>query len=708
MLLNGYMDEQGPSGSEHLVLQQEINSLVQPPTPTFEGGVHLKPSGKELTIQEIKDKLPVEAGGEKTNAPDYIKGQLAQLLTPDEATILGIDPSHPLTGEQQVKAIKHLLRSLGNNPNRIQAIKDALPDLKATYNFPEIAASLQAIGIEALQQQFLKETQEKSKVSYAPSDDALGQASRRKVYSEMGGFGEEVTLEGEAMKVFGKTPEETARLKRTVEMDLRLAQSLFNAALPPEKVIEVAKLRQQIEDAKNPQEKTTLAHNLTLLRQKLYKAILIAYDVQPEKGPITIAANEKEEIEELAKQIRTRMETMEDEGKKLKNMNIQDANSLAAEQLLITLGVPSKETEELFNQQEEEMTMAFHAGEKLNSIVARFFTDKTFDNLSFDTKKIAQRILADRTRTAASIAGIDDYFAQPGGLKPENITFSTFLPMGLKGTELLYRRTLSKEELKEGTPQPFPEIPDWLNLKIPILELEQKDKEKENGEDKKATKTTESTTTEPTDQESSLRNYPISTYRKGEFREDVQKVLQRGEDWESLKKREPIPRRKKRREEPRPPGRESTRRIPNPKEELWKTQQIEPSEATEETLSQLEGLRSQKMFDELLTMWQRIDKDRQLTEQKGPYYEERIATRKKRLERLMQEELERGTTEDEIIALRAGEEEYVRQILYQARHRYAATTQRIGNEPSVKEDLEKELHQLDPQRAEQEIKREET
>lgn len=473
------MSEVNPTETINAALQQKIALFTRSHLPELEGGARLKTGKKELTTQEIKEKLPVDVEGKETTAPDYIKTQLPNLLTPAEAEALGIDPSEPFTNEQTERAARHLLQNLEVNPQRLQSIKDALPGLKAAYNLPEVIASLQVIGIEAVQQQY-----QKTYSSHRPTDATLGKGSRHRVYTLMGGFGDEVTLEGDSMKMVSKTEEGAPRFYKTATMDLQLAQSLFNAALPPERVIEVTKLQTQKDAATDPAEKAKLVHEKKLLRQKLYKAILTAYHVQPEKGDIAISPEEKDEIDQIATEVRTRMNTIEVNGRKLKNMDIMEANNLAFDGLLTSLGV-SEEGRKLLEgdslrmniEANRQARMALPAEKRDIKIVAdavsEMLQDPVFASLDSQTKQLLQKIAEDRIRTDMSISGINNYFAQQGGLKPESITFSMFLPMGLKGTELLYRRTFSKEE-------PTPEIPDWLKPKIPILQLEQNNEQEGN------------------------------------------------------------------------------------------------------------------------------------------------------------------------------------------------------------------------------------
>ncbi|MDO8661380.1 MAG: hypothetical protein Q7K43_05815, partial [Candidatus Woesearchaeota archaeon] len=231
-MLNGYMAEVQPQEARIASLQQEAGSLLHSPRQPLDGGSRLTPSEEQLTPQEIKQRFTFDVNGEKTSLPDYLKGHLPQLLDEKEAGTLGIDTAKPITPDDQLKIVKHLLKKLEENPQEIAKIKRQFTELSKhkQVGAPQIIASLQVIGIEALQQQYTQ-TQGENKSSPSSPDTTFGEGSRRKVYTRMGGVWDEVTLKGDAMKAFEKTSEGTPRLNTTVEMDLRLAQSLFNAAL---------------------------------------------------------------------------------------------------------------------------------------------------------------------------------------------------------------------------------------------------------------------------------------------------------------------------------------------------------------------------------------------------------------------------------------------------------------------------------------------
>lgn len=440
-------------------------------------GHFLRKSGKELSVEDVKNKIRLEIKGETISFPDFLKANLPSYFSPAELTTLGIDPAKPLSSAKQVKAVESLLEKIKKDPRVLNEIKNKIgQDINTTHiNLPVLIASLQTVGIESIQQQYLAEyTPTGVKGERTASDKTFGEGSRRKLYTIMGGFGDEVTLEGEAMDAFAKEK----ILEPTVEMDLRLAQALFNAAIPPEHRIEIAKLQQQVKNQKDPVKKDELVHQLTLERQKLYKAILTAFNVQPEKGTISIEPTQLDEINNLAEQVRKRMVSVQKDGKSLQNMTIQEANSMAITEIMGVLGVPEEGKNKINTKAVQEMIMRTHAADgkitpkRIGEAAKEFLKDSAFASLEPEKKALLESMLANHLRTEVSISSIEKYYVDKTkiAIKPENISLSMFLSMGLKGTEFLYRRSLTEENKKTSPP----EIPDYLKPKISILEEEQK------------------------------------------------------------------------------------------------------------------------------------------------------------------------------------------------------------------------------------------
>ena len=465
--------------TQNAALQGEVQKLLKPPTPfTTEGDFTYRLCQETKTSEQIREEQKfLQEDGTDTNTPDFLRENLTQLLTAEEMKSLGINLGKRIPAEKQFQMVQLLINDIYANPTRVDKIKAILDILPPTDDVPAIVAALQVAGIKVAQAQYkaLNTTTSEYRVGKDSGFDTTfgddkSKSSRRQVYTEIGGFGSKINLKGEPMSVFTiKTPEGNFTIEPTAEMDLRLAQSLFNAAVSPENMIEITKLKLQMEQEKDENKKDELSHELVLKRQLLYKAILKAYDVQTEKrGELKFKdEREKAEVGALSEAIKKRMLGTKLEGKRLQNMSISEANQVALQETAKVLGVSPEGLVLLSPAKLPELMQALDT-QKPGQVVESLLKNKVFDNVQGDELAVLKDLLINRLLTERSIARIPEKVKLPS-LKPENITLAMFLKMGLKGTELLYRRTINEEETRTVTKK-VEKLPPWLDPKIPILE----------------------------------------------------------------------------------------------------------------------------------------------------------------------------------------------------------------------------------------------
>jgi hypothetical protein len=347
----------------------------------------------------------------------------------------------------------------------------------------------------------------------------------------------------EAFKQHREHFDDTAKIDSAVREDLVAAQQLVNSMIPPELQKELAILDYEIKQAQedgDDQRRDELIRDKDKKRQTFYKAIMYAYNVQPDNKSMYELADanieytdEERNIGEMVKQRRNQVITYESfegwggERQTTRNsMNAIDANRLTCSELLHEFGVELKpDWEELealqqavlptaqheFNQAMDEYNRQNTAGMEerlrpkkphMESFIREHFQRELMNQLAINPDDpnlgIVTNILKNSLQTEARLQGMrhmvtsqetellkklsEPRFQKLTGNLPERLALTKFREMGLKGVEFLYRRSLTEHSQKpknEILPGPVVESPavEELNQKgILLMEIHQDNK----------------------------------------------------------------------------------------------------------------------------------------------------------------------------------------------------------------------------------------
>ncbi len=435
--------------------------------PFIAGGGRLVRNEKseEYTTHQIKDKtkITIEKNGVTTesNLPDFLRENLvgvAKDLLPESEKKSLLANEDSLTIEQKLDIYKALALKVGNQ--EYQPVLEKYGAIEGTDNItPELfVASVQTAAIDEARPLLQADD---SKITHKPTDKR-----RRSVYTEMiYNLDDQLELTGIDMKTVSKKSEQM-EIPTTVREDLMAAQQIFNSLLPTESLVELVKLENQLHSAKTPQEKDALAHTIVLTRQKLYKSILCAYDVRPEKNPLTYTNEEKSLAEKVKARAKERLTYTDFRGRNRTSvwgaLNAVDANRITTIEILKALGVP----EQIVNQLQttntwDHLQLTKHAQTAKNPdlLATTLGIDKNLPNY-----ELARQVLNERINTDLRLAGLAN---KPGsrfqeltnGVLADNLHLNVFRSMGLKGIEFLYRRGQSTPEEKPVEPPTVPEDP---------------------------------------------------------------------------------------------------------------------------------------------------------------------------------------------------------------------------------------------------------
>jgi hypothetical protein len=483
-----------PTAEQHIQqLTQSLKQILNPSGPIPFGNTELVPPGpndsaKSYSPEQIKasPKLQITIDGNPTNLPDFLRDNLTSLLPSNQLSkLVGIHNPENISLEKRLRIYQELIKQ----PKTIIAelTKKGI-NPSALDNPALVVACLQVAALDEIKEAMGRLSQKTIQEKRQPTDKR-----RRQIYTIIDAGLDEVTLTGQDMSVVRKkileTPDgqkiELPDIETTVREDLLAAQQLYNSLVPPKYLVEIAQLEQQIDEAQKAgdEEKGRKLSALWLQkRQTLYKAILSAFNVIPtdEKGnPNPIPFTEEEQA--LAKEIKQRYEEPitytnfqgEEETRVRGSLNAIDANRLATIEILRELKVPDDILQKLANPETwHTLQMERHANPKDESFLQKILQlDPNLENYP-----LVRRVIIDRLNTDLRLAGvegeIESRFKTKTGDLPQNLILPIFHNMGLKGIELLLRRSLTKTvTVEKETPVPLPE--EIANAKITLLRQQQ-------------------------------------------------------------------------------------------------------------------------------------------------------------------------------------------------------------------------------------------
>ncbi len=320
-----------------------------------------------------------------------------------------------LTPEETVNVIEAIFGEVGEKGmDALQKIKRTLPGVSDIDLLP----ALQGVAVDAIPNEVVQT--KKYSLEGLSKDEA---ASRRRVahgfsWDEQGNL----MLDKKAMDIF-----EGKDLARTVEIDMRSAQALFNLLAPPADLVEIQELELKLKEAKNnPDEANRLSHQIVEKRQRIYKAMLSAFGAQQEteEGAKPIAGEDVDK--QLAQDIKTRydqLRTITTANKEVLTRNILEANRESTFQMVEAAGV------EIPKEIQEQIL----AGE-LTDIEGKL-------TIPEGKKALVHAILTQRKNTERRLHELKN-------IDPEfTLLEGTEFFMGLKGVDLLLRRSHTPEEI---------------------------------------------------------------------------------------------------------------------------------------------------------------------------------------------------------------------------------------------------------------------
>lgn len=547
------------------VFDEALNKLgVQRLPRILEDGTEQDTSSAVFTIASLQaalidqaKELVSEFSKQSAKSPQLIETSATAAPYTNRGEIYGVvrnkmsDGSVELSGKTGATIDRNISFKTGENTINIptshvlQILRESLdtqsPDGQTAKNYGEKLAAL-------LNQSFGDVPQVKAFVeTYKKFLD--GQATEQEVsllfeQVKPGAFREkEGNFLREAFKQHREHFDDTAKIDSAVREDLVAAQQLVNSMIPPELQKELAILDFEIKQAQedgDDQRRDELIRDKDKKRQTFYKAIMYAYNVQPDNKSMYDLAHssieytdEERNIGEMVKQRRNQVITYDSYngigGEKQatwNSLNAIDANRLVCSELVHEFGVEVRpDWEELealqqailptaqheFNQAMDEYNRQNIAGmeerlrpkkPRIESFIRSHYQQEVMSalNISPDDPNlgIITDIIKNRIQTDARLQGMrqmvsseetellnklsEPRFQKLTGTLPERLALTKFREMGLKGVEFLYRRSLiehSQKPKNEILPGPVVESPavEELNQKgIHLMEIHQDNK----------------------------------------------------------------------------------------------------------------------------------------------------------------------------------------------------------------------------------------
>lgn len=421
-------------------------------------------ASREYTPQQIKDKTKITIKKNSTttesNLPDFLRENLVgvakDLLSESEKKTL-LAKEDNLTIEEKLDIYKALVTKAGNPQYGPILEKHGIVAGMSNITPELFVASVQAAAIDEARPAMQSVD---TKTTNKPADNR-----RRKVYTEMTyNENDQLELSGIDMKTVNKKGQHI-EIPATVREDLMAAQQIFNSLLPTENLVEIVKLENQLRTAATAQEKDVLAHTIVETRQKFYRAILCAYDVQPEKNPLSYTDEDRRLAEKVKARAKERLTYTDFTGKSRTSergaLNAVDANRITTIELLKALGVPEQASNQLQTTNTwDHLQMTRHAqtAKDPDLLAATLGIDKNLPHYELIRQTLNERINTDLRLAGLTNTPVSRFQELTRGDLAENLQLNVFRSMGLKGIEFLYRRgqSVPREKIK---PTPTPEDP---------------------------------------------------------------------------------------------------------------------------------------------------------------------------------------------------------------------------------------------------------
>ncbi len=249
------------------------------------------------------------------------------------------------------------------------------------------------------------------------------------------------------------------RLKESVEDDLRVGQAMYNALTPPDYLLEVGRLQMQMDKTSDPTQKENLRKQIVDKRREIYASLLSSFQAR-------IGGKYLDEINEQTAQMRV-LHTAEEittTTEKYRDTSIFDANRssltrISSEVLGINENKIKKVVETLdwsnnkIQRLKDQLRKPGFSENYLNDLVYQKLFEEFYGSvkpsegkkqLSADDKTLLQSIFKERVITEITLR---DRFSEVED--PSQITISTMQDWGIKGLDLLFRRTLPSYRVNE-------------------------------------------------------------------------------------------------------------------------------------------------------------------------------------------------------------------------------------------------------------------
>ncbi len=469
--------------------------------------------GKKQTnlVDFLQEDTSIQAILEKAIREDVLKaGQLRAVKLPIASVTTGtevaqkLDLSKPLTNIQKAEAIGLILQNIGQG-KFIEGIADTMnKKLKRTGDFVAIPF-MQMDYLNALTaaggQSLLNAVRE---ADYRPYQINDIDKTRRKVSSSVSPIRSEnlrreiaEVTEDQGMNVFepvkkvvegikGKKP--VPELQESPSVDLKAAQLMFNLFLPPSELLAMNRLELQIGRETNLGKKESLRHELVKKRQTNYIALLQANGVKgyEANGPIVKGLIEKgvltvEEVNSIqGEMVKGAKKIM---GRKIHELSLHDAN---IESLIQTFSGNYNKQEGSNVNVTGQIRNAFNSIEISHDTITKLErefetkgfskserTRKAYEQLweqfsgalkngglevahkkgetsqeTADTEEALKLFFLDRVRTELGMTERKIKF-ESGFKDPSDVRLSDVEDWGIKGLDLLYRRTQSTQVYKD-------------------------------------------------------------------------------------------------------------------------------------------------------------------------------------------------------------------------------------------------------------------
>ena len=476
---------------------------------------------EQVDAEKMRSATKIKAGEKETNLVDFVtadeqlrimlqEGQRLGLIKEQDFIDIGVKPELYKKGKtdelrlptlgrlQKAEAISLILHRLGESNSLTttkylnEASKLMLDSNKVDFQgkglFSELTLlnALAAGGREELSKYIIEQ-------GYDPYSMKAGESqAQRRIMAKLV---KEAYGDDEVTKVLsGETPyfvEQGGKPEYSAFIDMHVAQAITNVMIPPEVHVIIAKLEDQVRTASTVAEAQDLRHEITRTKQKVYAALLNAFNVKGYETDgevykkLGFTVGDQVEIARISQVIKERPSFKESQKMTMFEANRASLAQVGAEITGINVNIirgitkplPIEQTVETYR---EEARQAGVGEDLIESLVRNHMTDvfieavgdankdKVLDAKQKDLLKRFFLKTYDTERALIKKGQGHRRFSEADAPTKVKIGTPEAINQGIKGLDLLFRRSITEQQYDwdtykrlviEGAAQVEPQVP---------------------------------------------------------------------------------------------------------------------------------------------------------------------------------------------------------------------------------------------------------